>query len=158
MIFYLLSLAFNVFSKNVILHLEKIPGGITHTGISFKTPIKRVRYDFRAFNENNTCVTSDINNENGKNLNRLYPNLYDLEFNEQFRYILENFFKSEPFVIKKDVIVGSTEKTFQEIETYSNSINKKYIFGIYDCRHYVDKMSVFCDTGNIPIWNLKSYF
>jgi len=158
MIFYLLSLAFNVFSKNVILHLEKIPGGITHTGISFKTPIKRVRYDFRAFNENNTCVTSDINNENGKNLNRLYPNLYDLEFNEQFRYILENFFKSEPFVIKKDVIVGSTEKTFQEIETYSCIINKKYIFGIYDCRHYVDKMSVFCDTGNIPIWNLKSYF
>ena len=49
-------------------------------------------------------------------------------------------------------------KTFQEIETYSKSINKKYIFGIYDCRHYVDKMSVFCDTGNIPIWNLKSYF
>ena len=158
MIFYLLSLAFNVFSKNVILHLEKIPGGITHTGISFKTPIKRVRYDFRAFNENNTCVTSDINNENGKNLKRLYPNLYHPEFNEQFRYILENFFKSEPFVIKKDVIVGSTEKTFQEIETYSKSINKKYIFGIYDCRHYVDKMSVFCDTGNIPIWNLKSYF
>lgn len=158
MIFYLLSLAFNVFSKNVILHLEKIPGGITHTGISFKTPIKRVRYDFRAFNENNTCVTSDISNENGKNLKRLYPNLYDPEFNEQFRYILENFFKSEPFVIKKDVIVGSTEKTFQEIETYSCIINKKYIFGIYDCRHYVDKMSVFCDTGNIPIWNLKSYF
>tara|TARA_B110000971_G_scaffold136118_1_gene139163 strand:+ start:8457 stop:8933 length:477 start_codon:yes stop_codon:yes gene_type:complete len=158
MIFYLLSLAFNVFSKNVILHLEKIPGGITHTGISFKTPIKRVRYDFRAFNENNTCVTSDINNENGKNLKRLYPNLYDPEFNEQFRYILENFFKNEPFVIKKDVILGSTEKTFQEIETYSCIINKKYIFGIYDCRHYVDKMSIFCDTGNIPIWNLKSYF
>ena len=55
-------------------------------------------------------------------------------------------------------VLFSTEKTFQEIETYSNSINKKYIFGIYDCRHYVDKMSVFCDTGNIPIWNLKSYF
>lgn len=158
MIFYLLSLAFNVFSKNVILHLEKIPGGITHTGISFKTSIKRVRYDFRAFNENNTCVTSDINNENGKNLERLYPNLYDPEFNEQFRYILENFFKNDPFVIKKDVILGSTEKTFQEIETYSCIINKKYIFGIYDCRHYVDKMSIFCDTGNIPIWNLKSYF
>ena len=59
--------------------------------------------------------------------------------------------------MNRDLIMGLYE-TFQEIETYSNSINKKYIFGIYDCRHYVDKMSVFCDTGNIPIWNLKSYF
>ena len=99
MIFYLLSLAFNVISKNVILHLEKIPGGITHTGISFKTPIKRVRYDFRAFNENNTCMTSNINNKNGKNLKKIYPNLYTLEFNEQMRHILENFFRNEPYVI-----------------------------------------------------------
>ena len=158
MIFYLLSLAFNVISKNVILHLEKIPGGITHTGISFKTPIKRVRYDFRAFNENNTCMTPNINNKNGKNLKKIYPNLYTLEFNEQMRHILENFFRNEPYVIKKDVILGSTEKTFQEIETYSNFINKKYLFGLYDCRHYVDKMSIFCATGNIPIWNLNSYF
>jgi len=154
----LLQLSFILMPKSVILHLEKIPGGITHTGISFKGPIKSVRYDFRAFNENNTCMTSHINNENGKNLVKLYPNIYNSEYNEYYRHLLEKFFANEPYVIKKDIVLGSTGKTFQEIESYSNSINTKYIFGVYDCRHYVDKMSVFSETGHIPIWNLESYF
>ena len=43
-----LILTFSVvlFQKNVILHLEKIPRGITHTGISFQSPYKTARYDF----------------------------------------------------------------------------------------------------------------
>lgn len=157
-VLYLLQLSFILISKSVTLHLEKIPNGITHTGISFKSPIKSVRYDFRAFNENNTCMTSHINNKNGKNLIKLYPNLYEKDFNKIYGHLLEKFFKNEPFVIKKDVILGSTEKSFQEIENYSNSINTKYIFGVYDCRHYVDKMSIFCETGHIPIWRLNRYF
>lgn len=158
-VLYLLNLSFNLIpKKNVILHLEKIPGGITHTGISFKNHHKSVRYDFRAFNENNTCITSHIHNENGKNLIQLYPNIYDPKFNEYCRYLLEGFLTNEPYVIKKNVVLGSTEKTFKEIEIYSNLINTKYIFGIYDCRHYVNKMSIFCGTGNIRIWRLGSYF
>ncbi len=158
MIFYVLILTVILMPKKVILHLEKIPGGITHTGVSIKSPIKSVRYDFRAFNENNTCMTSHIKSSNTKNLVKLYPNIYNPDFNEYCRYLLERFFKNEPFVIKKDIILGSTEKTFQEIEHYSNSINTKYIFGIYDCRHYVDKLSLFCNTGHIHVWNLNSYF
>lgn len=157
-VLYLLQITFILIPKRVILHLEKIPGGITHTGISFKNQCKSVRYDFRAFNENNTCMTSHIHNENGKNLIQLYPNIYDPEFNELYRHILERFFKNEPYVIKKNVVLGSTEKTFQEIENYSNLINTKYIFGIYDCRHYVDKMSIFCGTGHIRVWRLGDYF
>ena len=156
-VLYLLNLAFTL-AKNVVLHLEKIPGGITHTGISFKTPVRTVRYDFRAFNENNTCITTHIRNGKHKNLKKLYPNIYMPVFNKQMTHIIENFFRNDPYVIKKDVVLGSTKKTFQEIENYSNNLNKKYIFGIYDCRHYVDRMSTFCDTGCIPIWNLKSYF
>ena len=157
-VLYLLQITSLLIPKSVILHLEKIPKGITHTGISFRNDYKSVRYDFRAFNENNTCMTSHIRNENGKNLIELYPNLYDQDFNEYYRCILENFFINEPYVIKKDVVLGSTEKSFQEIENYSNSINTKYIFCVYDCRHYVDKMSIFCGTEHIPIWNLNSYF
>ena len=50
-----------VFPKTVILHLEKIPKGITHTGVSFETPYKVARYDFRVFNENNTCMSTNLN-------------------------------------------------------------------------------------------------
>ena len=57
-----------------------------------------------------------------------------------------------------DVFLGTTQKTFEEIETYSNEINKKYIFGFYDCRHYVDKMTVWSGVGHIPIWRLNNYF
>lgn len=157
-VLYLLQLSFILIPKIVTLHLEKIPRGITHTGISFKNDYKNVRYDFRAFNENNTCITSQINNKNGKNLFKLYPNIYQKNFNKIYRHILENFLINEPYTIKRDVILGSTEKSFQEIEDYSNLINTKYILGVYDCRHYVDKMSTFCETGHIPVWRLNRYF
>ena len=39
---------------------------------------------------------------------------------------------------------------------YEKTISiKKYIVGINDCRHYVDKLSRFCLNKGLPIWKLN---
>lgn len=147
--------AFLAIPKNVILHLEKIPKGITHTGVSFKTPFKTRRYDFRAFNENKTCMTTGLDRQDPK---VIFPDIYEEGFDLKTKEHLENFFKERPDTIKLDIDLGTTLRTFDEIENYSNKINKKYIFCVYDCRHYVDKMTVWAGVGHIPIWRLSKYF
>tara|TARA_B100000035_G_C21036194_1_gene571112 strand:- start:1632 stop:2105 length:474 start_codon:yes stop_codon:yes gene_type:complete len=148
-------IAFLVVPKTVTLHLEKIPDGITHTGVSFSTPFKTRRYDFRAFNENCTCMTTGLDRSDPK---IIFPNIYNEGFDVKTKEYLEDFFSQKPEIIARDVNLGTTLKTFEEIEIYSNEINKKYIFGVYDCRHYVDKMTLWAGVGHIPIWRLNKYF
>ena len=150
-------LAFIVSPKKVILHLEKIPNGITHTGISFQTPHKVKRYDFRAFNKNRSCLTSGLDRNDPK---VIFPDIYEEDFNPKIRNCLEDFLEMKPnaTTICLDVDLGTTDKTFQEIEMYSRFVNRKYIFGFYDCRHFVDRMTQFVGVGNIPIWRLGRYF
>ena len=143
-----------VFPKTVILHLEKIPNGITHVGVSFETPYKVARYDFRVFNENNTCMSTNLNK---KDLRVYYPNIYDNRFNKKVRIFLEDFLSQEPKTINYDIVVGKTYKTFNEIETYSNKINKKYILGLYDCRHYTNRLIKWAGLSSIPIWNINKF-
>jgi hypothetical protein len=146
---------FIIIPKNVILHLEKIPRGITHTAVSFQTPFITKRYDFRAFNENCTCMTSGLDRYDPK---VIFPNIYEEGFNLKTKEYIEDFFTQKPELLKLDVKLGTTLKTFDEIELYSNEINNKYIFCFYDCRHYVDKMTVWAGVGHIPIWRLSRYF
>jgi len=141
--------------KTVILHLEKIPGGITHTAVSFKTPYKTVRYDFRVFNENNSCMTSYLDK---MDFQRMYPNMYTKGFNTRLRNFLEGFFSKKNKVIIYEIPVGKTYKTFYEIEQFSNKINSKYIFGIYDCRHYANRLIKWAGLGPIPVWRLDKFF
>ena len=148
-------LDFIAFPKTVILHLEKIPRGITHTGVSFKTPYKTARYDFRVFNENNSCMTSNLDK---KDLKRMYPNMYTKRFNTKLRNFLEAFFLKDTKFINYEISVGKTYKTFNEIEQYSNKINNKYIFGIYDCRHYTNRLITWAGLDRIPIWRLNQFF
>ena len=143
--------------KKVVLHLEKIPNGITHAGISFRTPHKAKRYDFRAFNKNRSCLTSGLDRNDPK---VIFPDIYEEDFNPKIRNCLEDFLKMKPNakVIYLDVDLGTTDKTFQEIEMYSRIVNRKYIFGFYDCRHFVNRMTQFVGVGNIPIWRLNNFF
>lgn len=151
---YLLKLVF-IIKKTVILHLEKIPNGITHTGISFNNKIKSQRYDFRAFNENKSCLTTNLDRQDPR---IIFPNIYTDDFNSLMRKYLQSFFGERPYTIDIDVNLGTTYKRFDEIEEYSKIINKKYIFGIYDCRHYVNDFALWAGVGGIPIWRLSKYF
>jgi len=152
---FLLIFSFIVFPKRVILHLEKVPDGIIHTGVSFDTPFKKRRYDFRIFNENNTCLTTGLVRSDPK---VLFPNLYEKDSDANTRKIMEDFFLEMPEIIYRNICLGTTNKTFYEIENYSKKINEKYIFCIYDCRHYVDRFTNWAGVGHIPIWRLNQYY
>lgn len=154
-VFYLF--AFIASPKKVILHLEKIPRGIIHTGISFQTPHKVKRYDFRAFNKNRSCMTTGMDRNDPR---VIFPDIYTEDSSPLVRDVLENILKTKPnsTTMYLDVELGTTDKTFQEIEMYSRFINKKYIFGFYDCRHFVNRMTNFVDVDSIPVWRLNGYF
>ena len=146
---------FLLIPKRVILHLEKIPDGITHTGISFKNSLETRRYDFRPFNENCSCLTTGIDRKDPR---VIFPNIYNDDFDPRKREYFERFYTQNPEIIYRDVILGSTTKTFEEIDLYSQELNKKYILCIYDCSHYVDNFAVWAGVGHIPIWRLSRYF
>ena len=44
--------------------------------------------------------------------------------------------------------------SIKEIIEYEKTINKNYILGIYDCRHYVNNLCLWSLNKSIPIWNL----
>ena len=39
---------------------------------------------------------------------------------------------------------------------YEKTLHKKYILGIYDCRHYVNKFTDWCLDKPTPVWELYS--
>ena len=51
---------------------------------------------------------------------------------------------------------GETHKTFEEIELFEQTLQKKYILGIHDCRHYVNKFSIWAVNKKTPIWKLNT--
>ena len=125
-------LTFILVPKKVILHLEKIPDGITHTGISFKNSLETRRYDFRPFNENCSCLTTGLDRKDPR---VIFPNIYNDDFDPRKREYFERFYTQNPEIIYRDVILGSTTKTFEEIDIHSQELNKKYILCIYEKIH-----------------------
>jgi hypothetical protein len=54
----------------------------------------------------------------------------------------------------KTIYWGETNKTLEEVQLFEQSLQKKYILGINDCRHYVNHFSRWALNKRTPIWNL----
>ena len=52
-------------------------------------------------------------------------------------------------------VVGTTNYSIEEIINYEKKMNKIYILGFYDCRHYVNCLTLWSLNTSIPIWNLE---
>ena len=133
----------------VYINLEKVNPVITHTGITFKNEIenKIIRYDFRAFNKNNNYNTTD---ESRKNVTLMFPNI-----NSKFLDLKGfNEFRDDILLYSNSILFGETNYSIEEIIEYEKTINKNYILGIYDCRHYVNNLCLWSLNLSIPIWNL----
>ena len=133
----------------VYINLEKVNSIITHTGITFENDNKNIRYDFRAFNNNDDYSTTE---ESRKNITLMFLNInskfFDLKgFNE---------FRDDILEYSNDILIGTTNYSIEEIIDYEKTINKKYILGIYDCRHYVNNLCIWALNISIPIWNLDN--
>ena len=128
----------------VNLHLEKFNEryNLLHIGISFRHDFQTLRYDYRPFCEDEDCSyeTSDINISHEQ---LIYPNI-DLLDNLELLDVIE----------KKDIYWGETDKTLSEIQEFEKTLHKKYILGVNDCRHYVNKFTKWALNKPTPIWKL----
>lgn len=138
---------FIIYPTKVYLNLEKPNNLIIHTGITFKNNFKEVRFDFRPFNDNRDYITTFIMR---KNISYMYPNLNRkiIDFKEMNKNI--------EFLYTKELYMGTSNYSIEEIIILEKNLNKKYILGIYDCRHYANELCKLTVNKEIPIWNLKS--
>ena len=140
----------------VNLHLERFNDdfNLYHIGISFKNNNSVLRYDYRPFCEPNKCefktITNDVinNAENSVNSVKVISKQVTL-IDKLYRfYIPEN-------VPNKTIYWGETTKSLEEVEQFEKTLPKKYILGINDCRHYVNRISLWALNKRTPIWSLE---
>ena len=143
---FLLSL---IIPTKVYVNIEKPNPLITHTGITFENDNQKIRYDFRAFNNNDNYITDE---ESRKNIILMFPKI-DQRF---FDYKGFNEYRENITFFQKNYYLGTTNYSIEEIINYEKKMNKIYILGFYDCRHYVNCLTIWSLNTSIPIWNLDS--
>ncbi len=140
----------NTPKTQVHLHLERFNDdfNLYHIGISFKNNNNTLRYDYRPFCEPNKCEFKTLsNNDNAISVAVSNKQLTFVDKLYRF-YIPEN-------VPNKTIYWGETSKTLEEVEQFEKTLHKKYILGINDCRHYVNRISLWALNKRTPIWSLE---
>jgi len=59
------------------------------------------------------------------------------------------------FIYSKELYLGTSNYSIDEIIELEKDLNKKYILGLNDCRHYVNNLCILTLNKEIPIWNLE---
>ena len=160
-ILFKLSLCYNLpinTNTQVFIHLDKFNEryNLMHIGISFNNFNNYIRYDFRAFNDGKSYITTE--NER-YNIRYIFPDIFVntnnniiMENTNNFRDILLYDFDT---IHSKNILWGISNKTIDEIIEYEEKyLQRRYKLGIYDCRHYVNKFTQWCLYKPTPIWDL----
>ena len=145
LIYFLMNFVIN--PTKVYLNLEKPNDLIIHTGVTLKNNLKEVRFDFRAFNDDRDYMTTL---ESRKNIPEMFPDL-DRKFIDY-----KGLGGDMEFLYTKELYWGTSNYSIEEIIKLEKRLHKKYILGVYDCRHYADELCKLTLNKGIPIWNLKS--
>lgn len=137
----------------VHLHLEKFNNDLNlyHIGISFKNEDTILRYDYRPFCEPSICEFKTVASVASVNsITSISPVL-----NKELRFIdkLYRFYIPEKLP-NKTIYWGETSKSLSEVVEFEKTMHKKYILGINDCRHYVNRFSRWALNKRTPIWKL----
>lgn len=145
LIYFLINFVIN--PTKIYLNLEKPNDKIIHAAITLRNNYEEVRFDFRAFNDNRDYMTTI---ESRKNISRMFPGI-DRKFLE-YKGLSEEL----QFLYTKELYWGTSNYSIDEIMKLEKNLHKKYILGIYDCRHYADELCKLTLNKGIPIWDLKS--
>ena len=137
----------------VHLHLEKFNNELNlyHIGISFTNEDTILRYDYRPFCEPSICEFKTVASVASiTSVNSVSPVL-----NKELRFIdkLYRFYIPEKLP-NKTIYWGETSKSLTEVVEFEKTMHKKYILGINDCRHYVNRFSRWALNKRTPIWKL----
>lgn len=144
----------------VHLHLEKFNNELNlyHIGISFTNEDTIIRYDYRPFCEPNKCEFKTVNSVNSVTIDTSVVSVatsVSPVLNKELRFIdkLYRFYIPEKLP-NKTIYWGETSKTLTEVVEFEKTMQKKYILGINDCRHYVNRFSRWALNKRTPIWKL----
>lgn len=140
-------------TKYVNLYLEKFNSkyNLIHIAVVFSDPLciidrKICRFDFRVSNDGNSYLT---NIQQPLDFYFIFPNIY-IPINNS------NLYRNNIDIYSKYIHWGITNKTWSEIFDYEkNFLCKRYIIGIYDCRHYTSRFTKFATGKETPIWSLN---
>ena len=116
------------FAKRVTLHLEQLSPRtqLLHAGISFHDESRCMRFDFRPFCVDDTYLTA--------------TNLKDAFYSPH---------------LAQSVAWGVTDRSWEEIVSYEHShLCRRYVLGVYDCRHYTHEFALWSTGSGTPIWQL----
>lgn len=141
-----LFLNFIVNPTKVYINIEKPSKLLIHTGISFENNNNKIRYDFRAFHNNNNYITTY---EIRKNSTLLFPNIANIIKYKRLDDNINN-------INSTTIYFGISNYSLDEIILLEETLNKNYILGINDCRHYVNNFCKLLLNKEIPIWNLEA--
>jgi hypothetical protein len=143
---FLFSIPNHIPKTRVNLHLEKFNEkyNLLHIGICFENNFEKIRYDYRAFCDEQQGCTYETTNIDRLNPREVFPNtdlLDNLEISEDIK--------------KVKIYWGDTDKTFEEIREFEKTLHCKYILGVNDCRHYVNRFTKWALNKPTPIWKLN---
>lgn len=145
----------------IFINLDKFNNYVIHSGITFKNTDTKIRYDFRAFNTNNSYITNaDIRT----NVYYMFPDLFIESSNNKnnklnnINYInsIYNKIYNKISFYSKEIFWGESNFSIEELIEIEKNINKNYLLGVNDCRHYVNELCKIALNKEIPIWNLNS--
>ena len=143
---YNLHFPYSKSNTKIYVHLEKFNEkyNLIHIAVSFTENTKTIRCDFSPYNKQ---TINYINLNSYNYLENIYPRIL-------------NIIKKEKIEDIKSVKLfwGFTNKTIDEIIMYEKIINKCYILGINDCRHYSHKLTKWTINKPTPIWKLNKLF
>ena len=146
----------NNHKTQVHLHLEKFNNELNlyHIGISFKNEDTILRYDYRPFCEPSICEFKTIKSVSSVESVSLATSISPV-LNKELRFIdkLYRFYIPEN-VPNRTIYWGETSKSLTEVVEFEKTMHKKYILGINDCRHYVNRFSRWALNKRTPIWKL----
>ena len=148
---FLKLLLFVINPTKIYLNLDKFNNFIIHSGITFENNERKIRYDFRAFNKNNTYITNKYTRQN---VNSMFPNLFNTK--SIHNYINYNYLYNKVKYESTIIYWGLSNFSIEELIEIENNLDKNYLLGINDCRHYVNELCKIALNKEIPIWNLNS--
>jgi hypothetical protein len=141
-----------VLAMNVAVHLERFHArhNLLHVGVSFHTGGNWVRYDFRPFNDGRSYVTTA---EQRLHLGAIMPALTVAD-----AYVAEYAaYRANISAASVDIVWGESDKTWPEIAKFEETcLRRRYVLGIYDCRHYVREFTRWSTGRATPVWLLHT--
>ena len=135
--------------KDVFIHLDKFSNrhNLLHIGVSFNDLYGTMRFDFRPNNDGKSYVTTSKQNIDMT----LFPtyNIDDYE-NEEFAS-----YREERHIETRLIHWGKTSKSWEDILSFEKcDLCQRYVIGVYDCRHYVNRFTDWSTGKGTPIWSL----